>query len=75
MLAKKKPSLAVVNEAQRFFETNASEQEGYQKLSDCLPMLRPATIVAIGDTSVSSQQKELVEKLKMEKPERFLHSQ
>lgn len=75
MLAKKKPSLAVVKEAQRLIETDASNQEAYQKLSACLPMLRPATIVAIADTSVSSRQEEIVEKLKMEKPERFLHSQ
>ena len=63
MLAKRKPVLIAIEDAQHIAARNPPD--GYSLLPQCLPLLRPTPIVALASESSEDTQKEIVRLLGM----------
>jgi DNA topoisomerase-3 len=65
MLAKHKPALIVIEEADRIAPANESYLADYALLGEHLSKLRPAPMLALSSTATEPQQKEILARLSM----------
>ena len=72
MLAKRKPSLIAVLDADKVSQKSARFSSDYGLLSATLPDLRPAPIMALTSNSETDVHEEIVQQLHLSKPLRFL---
>jgi len=73
MLAKASPVLIAVDEAHCISHWGHDFRPDYRMLSERLPMLRPAPVIALTATATPLVQRDIVEQLAMPKAERFIH--
>jgi DNA topoisomerase-3 len=68
MLAKRKPSLIAIDEAHCISQWGHDFRPDYRKLSQYLPALRPAPVMALTATATPVVQDDIVRQLGLEKP-------
>jgi DNA topoisomerase-3 len=73
MLAKRPPVLIAVDEAHCISHWGHDFRPDYRMLSERLPMLRPAPVIALTATATPLVQRDIVEQLAIPKAERFIH--
>jgi DNA topoisomerase-3 len=73
MLAKCPPVLIAVDEAHCISHWGHDFRPEYRMLSDRLPMLRPAPVIALTATATPMVQRDIVEQLEMPDARRFIH--
>jgi superfamily II DNA helicase RecQ len=71
MLAKRKPSLIAIDEAHCISQWGHDFRPDYRKLSQYLPALRPAPVMALTATATPVVQGDIVRQLGLEKASRF----
>jgi superfamily II DNA helicase RecQ len=73
MLAKRKPALIAIDEAHCISQWGHDFRPDYRKLSQYLPALRPAPVIALTATATPTVQHDIVEQLGLAKPALFIH--
>jgi RecQ family ATP-dependent DNA helicase len=73
MLAKRKPSLIAIDEAHCISQWGHDFRPDYRKLSQYLPALRPAPVMALTATATPIVQDDIARQLGLEKASRFIH--
>ncbi|MDR3718932.1 MAG: DNA topoisomerase 3 [Bryobacteraceae bacterium] len=73
MLAKRKPSLIAIDEAHCISQWGHDFRPDYRKLSQYLPALRPAPVIALTATATPTVQHDIVEQLGLAAPALFIH--
>jgi RecQ family ATP-dependent DNA helicase len=73
MLAKRKPSLIAIDEAHCISQWGHDFRPDYRKLSQYLPALRPAPVIALTATATPTVQRDIVEQLGLGTPALFIH--
>ena len=73
MLAKRKPSLIAIDEAHCISQWGHDFRPDYRKLSQYLPALRPAPVIALTATATPTVQHDIVEQLGLATPALFIH--
>ncbi|MCP4600147.1 MAG: DNA topoisomerase III [Proteobacteria bacterium] len=73
MLAKRKPVLIAVDEAHCISQWGHDFRPDYRMLGGRLPMLRPATVIALTATATPIVQDDIIAQLDMTKAARFIH--
>ena len=73
MLAKRKPSLIAIDEAHCISQWGHDFRPDYRKLSQYLPALRPAPVIALTATATPTVQNDIVEQLALVAPALFIH--
>ncbi len=73
MLAKRPPVLIAVDEAHCISHWGHDFRPEYRMLSDRLPILRPAPVIALTATATPLVQRDIVEQLEMPEARRFIH--
>ena len=73
MLAKRKPSLIAIDEAHCISQWGHDFRPDYRKLSQYLPALRPAPVIALTATATPTVQRDIVEQLALGMPALFIH--
>jgi len=73
MLAKRKPSLIAIDEAHCISQWGHDFRPDYRKLSEHLPALRPAPVIALTATATPTVQRDIVEQLALAEPALFIH--
>ena len=72
MLAKRKPSLVAIDEAHCISQWGHDFRPDYRMLSQYLPMLRPAPVIALTATATPVVQRDIVEQLELAEPAQFI---
>jgi DNA topoisomerase-3 len=73
MLAKRKPALVAIDEAHCISQWGHDFRPDYRKLSQYLPALRPAPVIALTATATPTVQHDIVEQLGLDEPALFIH--
>jgi DNA topoisomerase-3 len=73
MLTKRPPVLIAVDEAHCISHWGHDFRPDYRMLSERLPILRPAPVIALTATATPLVQRDIVEQLAIPKAERFIH--
>ncbi|MBI5497662.1 MAG: DNA topoisomerase 3 [Deltaproteobacteria bacterium] len=73
LLARRKPALIAVDEAHCISQWGHDFRPDYRMLSQRLPLLLPAPVLALTATATPRVQQDIVEQLGMEAPRRFIH--
>jgi DNA topoisomerase-3 len=73
MLAKRKPSLIAIDEAHCISQWGHDFRPDYRKLSQYLPALRPAPVMALTATATPIVQDDIARQLGLEDVSRFIH--
>jgi DNA topoisomerase-3 len=73
MLAKRKPSLAAIDEAHCISQWGHDFRPDYRMIGQYLPSLRPAPVVALTATATPLVQDDIVTQLGLHQPGRFIH--
>jgi DNA topoisomerase-3 len=73
MLAKRKPTLIAIDEAHCISQWGHDFRPDYRKLSQYLPALRPAPVIALTATATPTVQHDIVEQLGLSEPALFIH--
>ncbi len=69
MLAKRKPALIAIEEAERIAQKGVLERADYQLLTSFLPMVRPAPVLAMSVKAGVAVRRDMIVRLCMERPE------
>ena len=73
MLAKRKPALIAIDEAHCISQWGHDFRPDYRMIGQYLPVLRPATVLALTATATPRVQADIVTQLGMERPAKFIH--
>ncbi|MFV2073266.1 MAG: RecQ family ATP-dependent DNA helicase [Thermoanaerobaculales bacterium] len=73
MLAKRPPALIAVDEAHCISHWGHDFRPDYRMLSERLPLLRPAPVIALTATATPLVQRDIVEQLAIPDAEQFIH--
>lgn len=73
MLARRKPSLIAIDEAHCISQWGHDFRPDYRKLSQYIPALRPAPVMALTATATPLVQDDIVRQLGLKKSSRFIH--
>lgn len=71
-LAKYKPSLVVIDEAHCISQWGHDFRFDYRRLSERLPALRPAPVLALTATATSMVQEDIIEQLGLSRPKKHI---
>jgi RecQ family ATP-dependent DNA helicase len=73
MLAKRRPSLIVIDEAHCISQWGHDFRPDYRMLGQYLPALRPAPVMALTATATPIVQNDIINQLRLLEPARFIH--